>query len=427
MSARKGATALRNKHKLSASIIVVFILLFQLNCERNTGQIDIALIENYDRAHKYKEIVNQFVGFKWSEINNPYLLPLYCNALVKTGRELPQSLKNQATPVHIRELAFFYYNLFMSKFSVAKAHLDKIPRGPKNAQTWAWHSIGSISYSLGTGSIYHMDQPLLNLKDAATNYPDIVPRETLLYYDALHKYHSGNFSGIKRIIEQNSTEIDSYDLSELKVLVFLSENDVDSATLIAKDMLKRYPYDAAWLSIDAALISIINTPEESLRIYQDKWSQGKDFWLYKKHYAYALTEMEQHDKAIDILRELSEHHPYEYDIQLDIAHLSYYQNRDLTYANEVLGNSEYFQLPYFLYIMADLSKSSGKLEKAKEYFKYAKFLNPNAQYNLWYEYRQAKDEGNVEGATQVLDRIKYLYPYNSNIPSERKALQSLSK
>ena len=408
MSVRKMENHCHKLNSLARVLVGLFLAIFGFCCEAS-ADIDLQKISNLSRTLQFEKIVDEYEDYPWANLNDPGILMQYCYALVETGRDLPDSLKEPKVPQHISNFSKGYYILLKGDYVQA---LDIFVDLTTKSRGLIWGYIGLLEFDIWTENVANMTEPLTRLKELSEhdlqNISWVVP-----YYSSYYNFNIGNFDKTKAILVEKKSQLDSDFYDELYVnLLIDSEDDLEEAERYVQKAIKEKGPTPNLITLKAQLMGFRSGPEQQIAYLAKQVDEFPNMWAIKRFYAYTLIDTGEVAKGINILRNLAEQRPFDVMVQLNLAEtLLLYQNgRGL---KDIFVAINYpFQLPYFNVIMARIFHIQGKDKQAEEHLGIAKSIFPNSKDVLWFSFDKAMDNHAYDSAISAMTEYLDAYPYD---------------
>lgn len=362
--------------RITLSISCLLLCVVWFGCRFGSEYTRNLTIEELSYSLMYNEILTKLNGTQWEREADPKTIMTYIDALVETKRPLPREMVSPPTPHHVSKFIHGYYSFRQGKLRESLRIFSELARDKEHH---IWGDLGILEFSLGTGSISNMKNPLESLDEEARKTPAVLRIWDLPFYKAWYCFFSGHYDEADRILTDYKDSIDPVRLSELKVTMLLRLDRFNEAEEIIKSMPPGYQVTA---ELESALVRLKYGSKKWLEFLREKRKKYPQFWIIESKYADALVDAGQIDSASEAYKKLAHARPFDVFIQLAfVSHQLYHGNFEE--AKDKLIHLDYPpEVSYYDVLLAKMFSKQNLDMKAWEHLRLAKKQFPRSPYAL---------------------------------------------
>lgn len=362
--------------RITLSVSCLLLCFLWLGCRSGSESAKNRSARELANSGTYEEALNKLSREKWKPGEDPEIIMTYCDALVETGRALPQEMVSPPIAQHVSKFIHGYYSLRQGRLRESLRIFSELSQDKEHH---VWGDLGMLEFSLASASIANMKRPLESLERESGKIPSLVRTFNVPLYKAWYSFFSGRYDETQMILNEYKNSIDPAMLSELKVRMFLREDRFDEA----ENMIRKMPADyQVTAEMESTLIKLKYGNKKWLEFLSEKRKKYPQFQTIESNYADALVDLGQIDAATDVRKKLVQARPFDVTVQLAFAaHQMYHGNpKD---AKDYLVRLDYPpEVSFYDTLMARMYSQEGLDAKAWEYLNLAKGMFPKSPYAL---------------------------------------------
>jgi len=364
--------------RVKIALLITYMLVAVLLLGCRPGSADTLNRTVYDLANSlmYDTLLTELANHNWDTESDPRIIMIYCDALVETNKPLPGSMLLPSVPQYVRNFIRGYYNFRQGKLKESIKTFSELAQDRANH---AWGDLGILTFSLATGSITNMKDPLDRLEREAERIPEMVQKWEIPFYKAWYNYYTGHYDEVARMLDQRSHDFDSAQLSELRVTMLLRNDEFDKAEQIIRRMPSTYQ---ATVALEADLVKLKYGTKKWLEYLREKRKKFPQFWLLESEYADALSGEGQFDEVTEIRKRLVKNRPFDFVMHLALASHMLFHGK-FEDAKEYLLRLDYpSEVDYYDVLLSEMYEKENQKTKSREYLMLASKLFPKSPYVL---------------------------------------------
>jgi tetratricopeptide (TPR) repeat protein len=376
---------------------------------------DMSNIRNYSLNEQYQEIIDNYSGCKWNEIEDPRVIIDYIHAHAKLDVKLPSHLYKESDRVSNMSDGIYY--LYNGQLNQSKDHVMNIQ---KSLEDTLWFTVAMLEYSSYSGNMTIYIDNLERLKFFEDSNQIHIPKYILPYYQGYYYAYVGDYENLDVLLKENGNDLYPYDKRVFLFKKAIYQNDLQLAGKIIDAQLSEYPHDQTSHEMKASLLYYLNGPSAAIKYLKEIISGNRKTNYLKYIYAEYLMIAGHITEGVERLNELCKEGFCKGVDGLYVLDLLITNNNNKSKAllRRLSSNNSLYWLPYFHYLYAKVQYASGNTDKAVVSLTKAKEMNPYADYIHWLECDISMAAQEYENAEASLMKLYALHPNDVNLLME---------